>query len=70
MLLLASIASQWVLCAVLLRVRPLVLCAQDYEAKMRRGDGMGDKKSMAFFDGINAAATETCTDALQLGPYI
>ena len=47
-----------------------MLCAQDYEAKMRRGDGMGDKKSMAFFDGINAAATETCTDALQLGPYI
>ena len=36
---------------------------------MRRGDGMGDRKSMAFFDGINAAATEMCTDALQLGPY-
>jgi hypothetical protein len=45
-------------------------CAmQEYEAKMNRGDGMGDKKNMAFFQGIDAAATETCTDALQLGPY-
>ncbi len=38
-----------------------------FQAKVSRGSGMGDRKSMAFFRMVEAAATHNCTYALHLG---
>ena len=33
---------------------------EEYEAKMRRGGGRGIRRDMAYFERIDAAATEDC----------
>jgi len=53
----------------LLHVAPLQLAkhctphVQDFEKKIRRGNPYG-RKDMAFFKGVDAKCTETCTDAV------
>jgi len=39
----------------------------EYGAKMARGSAAGNFKDAAFFDAVNAIATETCTRAVPLG---
>lgn len=43
---------------------------EEFRVKMRRGDGMGDKKQMDFFRRIDAEATEDCCNAVALAPYV
>ncbi len=38
-----------------------------YQQKMQRGSGMGNKKSMEFFQLTQLMATENCTYAAHLG---
>lgn len=40
---------------------------EQFQAKMGRGSGMGDSKSMAFFRMVEKASTHNCTYALHLG---
>ena len=39
---------------------------EDYAAKMARGSAMGNHKTWAFFDKVDAACTERCPQALEL----
>jgi hypothetical protein len=39
----------------------------EYGAKMARGSAAGNFKDTAFFDAVNAIATDTCTRAVDLG---
>lgn len=43
---------------------------QDFVRKSARGDGMGERKPEYFFHAIDLEATENCTDAVGLGPYV
>ena len=40
---------------------------EQYQQKMSRGSGMGNRKSMEFFDLTQLMATENCTYAVNLG---
>lgn len=42
---------------------------EEYLEKSARGSAMGNHKPLSFFFGINAQATFTCKQALELGPY-
>lgn len=48
----------------------LLPAVQEFRLKMQRGDGMGDRKQMDFFRLIDAQASENCSDAITLGPYL
>ena len=41
--------------------------AEQYQQKMDRGSGMGNRKSIEFYDLTQQMATESCTYAVQLG---
>lgn len=45
-------------------------CVQDFGRKISRGDGMGQGKNLKFFEDMNALATQNCTDAVRLGPFV
>jgi hypothetical protein len=40
---------------------------EQYQQKMSRGSGMGNRKSMEFFNLTQLMATEKCTYAVHLG---
>ena len=40
---------------------------EQYQQKMDRGSGMGNRKSIEFYDLTQHMATESCTYAVQLG---
>ena len=40
---------------------------EQYQRKMQRGSGMGNRKSMEFFELTQLMATERCTYAVPLG---
>jgi hypothetical protein len=40
---------------------------EQFQAKMARGSGMGDRKSMAFFRMVQSHALQNCSHALHLG---
>ena len=41
--------------------------AEQYQQKMDRGSGMGNRKSIEFYDLTQQMATESCTYAVHLG---
>ena len=41
--------------------------AEQYRQKMDRGSGMGNRKSIEFYDLTQQMATESCTYAVHLG---
>lgn len=40
---------------------------EQYQQKMARGSGMGNRKSMEFYELTQALATENCSYAVHLG---
>ncbi len=40
---------------------------QEFQMKMRRGTGMGMKKTIEFFNHVHSQATAKCLHALHLG---
>ncbi|KAL6770892.1 hypothetical protein ACKKBF_B33120 [Auxenochlorella protothecoides x Auxenochlorella symbiontica] len=43
---------------------------EEYQAKMKRGSGMGNQKTMAFFHYVNNYTTAVCLDGIDKGRYL